>query len=813
MIDLKGEILICGDFNLHIDVPSQITSDFLDILSVFDLKQHVDFETHIHGHTLDLIISHKDSDSIKNIRCSDRLSDHFSLIGDFSFPVPTPVKPQPISFRKIGSINHSEFRSDLLAADFITNPANNVSGLSNQLFNSLHNIINKHAPMCTKIPKPQPPNPWITPEIISAKQYRRRLEKIWRKSKTAFNRSRFSKQVKLCNRLIAQAKHTYYTDMVSESSDNPRKLWSSINKILHRKKSTQLPDHDQLSTLTNSFSSFFVDKIAKIRLCFPPMNAHTLLKTTTCCNSTLHSFKTVTEEEVHKLISNSPNKSCDLDPIPTTLLKTHLDILIKPITALINMSLQSGEFPTNFKSAHVHPLLKKSNLPHNELKNYRPVSNLNFISKIIEKVVASQINDYLKLNNLHTPFQSAYRKGHSTETALLKLQNDILTNMDNGNVTALCLLDLSAAFDTIDHEILMETLSNDMGINGVALAWLKSYLSDRTQQVNISGTLSEPTVLRFGVPQGSVLGPLLFSLYTKPLSDIIKQYDVRHHFYADDTQIYTSLSTIDCQDKLKILQECLKCVQDWMFQSKLKLNPSKTEFIVIGNKNKRNQYISNFPCNILGTRINPSPSVRNLGVIFDEDFNYQSHILQTCKSCFYHIRDLKRIRKHLSLSTTVSLANALVISKLDYCNSLFAGIRTKELNKLQKVQNCLARIVKKAPRFSPSTPLLSSLHWLPIESRILFKIGLITYKTLSTGMPYYIHDLLSVRNSGKNLRTDNGKTLAVPRVNHTLTGLRAFSVKAPVFWNDLPLDIRNSGSLGVFKTKLKTFLYRRAFPP
>ena len=211
--------------------------------------------------------------------------------------------------------------------------------------------------------------------------------------------------------------------------------------------------------------------------------------------------------------------------------------------------------------------------------------------------------------------------------------------------------------------------------------------------------------------------------------------------------------------------------------------------------------------------LNPSPSVRNLGIIFDEDFNFQPHILQICKSCFYHMRDLKRIRKHVSLSTAVSLANALVISKLDYCNSLFTDIREKDLMKLQRVQNCLARIVHRAPRFSPSAPLRSSLHWLPINERIDFKVGLIAYKTLSCGMPKYIHDLLTIRNSGKNLRTDNGKCLEVPKGIRTAAGSRAFSVYAPKFWNDLPLDIRNSSSIGVFKTKLKTFLYRRAYPP
>ena len=208
-------------------------------------------------------------------------------------------------------------------------------------------------------------------------------------------------------------------------------------------------------------------------------------------------------------------------PWPTFLVLEYLDILITSITSIINASLEQGMCPNFFKQAHVTPIFKKWSLDKEVFKNYRPVSNLNFISKILERVVALQLLTHLDEAGLMTTFQSAYRKHHSTESALLNIHTDILFNMAKGSVTALTLLDLSAAFDTIDHTILMDRLNGYYGISELALGWFKSYLSGRTHLIKVGSTLSHPVGLQYGVPQGSVLGPVLFSLYTNPISSII----------------------------------------------------------------------------------------------------------------------------------------------------------------------------------------------------------------------------------------------------------------------------------------------------
>ena len=285
----------------------------------------------------------------------------------------------------------------------------------------------------------------------------------------------------------------------------------------------------------------------------------------------------------------SASKSCDFDPIPTNILKALLDILIKSITTIIDLSLESGTFPLSFKEAHVTPLLKKSNLPVNNRKNYRPVSNLSFISKIIEKVVSNRLQAHINSNKLNNPMQSAYRKFHSTETALLRVHNDFSVSLDKGHVTALTLLDLSAAFDTIDHNTLTNRLAEWYGVSGMALA------CGRHQKIKIDKSFSHSSLLEHGVPQGSVLSPVLFSLYTAPLITIISSYGLSHHLYADDTQSYISLTGDTATESLKMLQSCITGVSAWMAQSKLKLNPSKTEFLLIGSKSQRRSLLTFSP--------------------------------------------------------------------------------------------------------------------------------------------------------------------------------------------------------------------------
>jgi hypothetical protein len=523
-------------------------------------------------------------------------------------------------------------------------------------------------------------------------------------------------------------------------------------------------------------------------------------------------FKPATIKEVQHIVFSSPNKQCSLDAIPTFLLKSCFDILGPLITDIINLSLSSGTFPSCFTHAVVHPLLKKASLSPEDLNNYRPISNLNFISKILEKVVLARINLHLSSNSLFLPLQSAYRKFHSTETALLSVHNDIICSMDKGLVTALVFLDLSAAFDTVDHNILLHRLENWFGLSGLALSWFASYLNPRTQAVTIGNTKSRETSLSCGVPQGSVLGPLLFSLYTVPLGALLTDHSVNYHMYADDTQLYISFNYPSYTTPLKQLSTVVDKIQTWMTSNMLLLNPSKTDFLLLGTPQQLKKFHTLTSIDLNNTLINRSKSVRNLGVIFDSSLSFTDHINNICKSSYFHIRDIRRIRRHLSHQDRVLLANALVSCRLDYCNSIYTGISKSNFKKLQRIQNSLARVITETRKCEHITPVLKSLHWLPVAQRIQFKSGLLVYKTLTSTQPKYLHSLLTYPTHSFSTRSIDSGKLNVPSVNSTL-GKRAFSVFGPSFWNSLDPHIRLSPSLMTFRSKLKTYLFNIAFPP
>ncbi|WP_419615719.1 reverse transcriptase family protein [Thiolapillus sp.] len=805
---LPGKTLLMGDFNFHFENLENNSRKLHDIIDIFNLTQSVTEPTHNQGHLLDLVLS-KQSD---NILLSTKLhhgltSDHTAILCKLDVSVPLQ-EPETFQYRCLKKIDTNTFKQDL--SDVISR-SSSVSDYNNHL----RSVLDKHAPLCRRTSRTRKPTPWfssIAEQFCELKRERRKAERRWLKSKLTVHKQIYDSIKQKVTDLVDKAKRTYFSAKI-QSSTTCKQLFQNFNSMLGKNFSSPLPSAFDSDDLPTVFSEYFTEKIRTIRNNFPPPNP-TVSSVASFTGDPLQTFDPVTDDFVLKIIKSTPAKSCELDPIPTTLLYDNLDILLPTITNIINTSLTTGIVPRGLKTAIVKPLLKKPSLDKNLLKNYRPISNLPFLSKILEKVVLHKLLSHLQANNLCNPFQSAYRAGHSTETALLRVINDILSALDNDNISVLLLLDLSAAFDTIDHQILLSRLYSLFGIQSTALEWFESYLSDRCQFTSVNNSSSPQSQLKYGVPQGSVLGPVLFVLYTTPLSDIIASHSVNHQLFADDTQLQKSAPLSEIDNLTKELCACTDDIKAWMTENQLKLNDDKTEALLFSFFSSSKPAAISLPDSItLGCHNIPfSYSARNLGFILDSELSMKKHVIKICQTAHFELKRISSIRRFLTEDATKTLVTSYILSRLDYCNCLLMGAPNSVIQPLQKVQNFAARLILMAPRHHHSTPLLKKLHWLPISERIKYKVACMCFHAINGSGPTYLSELLHIYTPSRTLRSSSdSRMLKIQQYKRKTHGFRTFTYFGPYVWNSLPQDIRQCSTLTSFKANLKTFLFSQYF--
>ena len=334
--------------------------------------------------------------------------------------------------------------------------------------------------------------------------------------KTAFVQARA-----VARERIKSSRSRYLREKVTTSADDPKKMWRTTRDLLHSSQASGLDDGD-CEKMATTFSQFFCDKVARIKETIRSTLQHMPLVNllpvdTVYSGPQLLDFGAVSVKEGKNLMNSMSNKSSPLDVLPTSLLKSCVDVFAPVIARIANLSFASGRFPSVFRTAQVLPLLKKQGLDHMTPGNYWPISNLNTISKLIERLVLGRLKQHIQVSGSFDVLQSAYRTGHSTETALVSVLDSLFITIDDKKITVLIGLDISAAFDTISHEILLLRMRRRFGVSGTALNWIESYLSERHQYVKLGRHRSSIVKCTSGVPQGSVLGPILFTLYTAPV--------------------------------------------------------------------------------------------------------------------------------------------------------------------------------------------------------------------------------------------------------------------------------------------------------
>ena len=801
------KIIITGDFNIHVDnVNNSKARDFMDLLNSMDFTQHITEPTHNRDHTLDLVITKGLTAVISSI-CDLALSDHYCIFFTTLVPKAKNSAESYIKKRYLTSTaaeNFKELMNVSSTKNLVMGPLC-VNDLVTNLNTNLRTALDSVAPLKLKKVLAKQKAPWRNDEIIQLKRSCRRSERTWRKTKLQVHFDILKDLLSAFNKAIRNARKDHFSKLISTNSNNSRVLFSTIDSLIN--PAPKVDDSVFSTTKCEEFATYFTDKITNIRTSIAQEKTNVLPfdPLPPCCNS-MSVFALADIEILSKVVSQLKPSTCPLDPIPTTFFKTIFNSVSKDILEIINCSLLTGIFPSELKTAVVKPLLKKSNLDSSVLKNFRPISNLPFLSKILEKIVFRQLNNFLDANCPLDTFQSGFRSNHSTETALVKVVNDLRINADSKKLSILALLDLSAAFDTVDHDILIDRLENWVGLAGPVLNWFRTYLTGREYFVALGDHNSKNISMTCGVPQGSILGPLLFSLYMLPLGSVIRRHNIDYHSYADDTQLYISVtpnnySSIDC------LLNCISDINVWMSQNFLQLNQNKTEVIIIGDKAEREKLSAHLKTLALNTK----HQARNLGVIFDADLNFETHIKNITKTSFYHLRNIAKVQPFLSQADTERLMHAFITSRLDYCNSLLSGLPKKNISQLQMIQNAAARVLTKTRRRAHITPVLKALHWLPVSFRIDFKILLLVYKSLHGQAPEYITDMLPRYAPCRPLRSSDTELITVPKARTKRHGEAAFSFYAPKLWNTLPEHLRLAETVETFKHALKTYLFELAY--
>jgi hypothetical protein len=683
-----------------------------------------------------------------------------------------------------------------------------VHGLVDAYDTNLRLVLDKHAPSKVRVRKGAGPCPWYNTEVEEARDLRRHCEQRWRTTKLEIHRQLYVQARNVSTDCIAKAKRDYYQDTL-QAADN--KSMFRLVKSLGVQHKEVYPEFDSLEDGCSRFARHFTEEVEKIRTELEAVcPAEVTLTEVPCFEVPLLSFAPTSDQEIHKIASQL-TKTCELDPLPAKQLKQCLPPLVPVITAITNKSLAEGRVPTSLKEAIVRPLLKKPSLDQDVLQNYRPVSNLPHLSKIVEKVVAKRLSDHLDSQNMQEPLQSAYRKLHSTETALLRVSNDVRVALDHKEGTLVVLLDLSSAFDTIDHRILLSRLSRRYELQGSALKWLEPYLQDRRQRVFISQISSEHHTLSTGVPQGSVLGPNFFSLYIQPVGEIIRRHGINFHYYADDLQLMLSfaLNPEALLDAMQRLEACIAEIREWLTRNYLKLNDLKTEFLPIVPSSAR-ALVEGLVLNVSGAGIAAVDKVRDLGAYLDSRMDMSANTTAIIRSCYFHLRHISQINKFLPIETRKRVINALVTSRLDYCNSLLYGTVDRNFVRLQKVQNTAARIIVGVPKYASITPVLRDLHWLPVRERARFKVLVLVHRAVNNCGPVYLRELVSIYVPTRSLRSAGNRLLVRARTR-CRAGDASFAAAAADLWNGLPLPLRELTSEAAFKGALKTHYFNKHF--
>ena len=503
-------------------------------------------------------------------------------------------------------------------------------------------------------------------------------------------------------------------------------------------------------------------------------------------------LKPVTPEEINSIVKSLNNSAAGPDGINASTLKTSLEFINSPLTDICNMSLVEGVFPDELKVANVIPLYKSDDPLL--VNNYRPVSLLNVLSKVFEKIMYNRLLDFLNKHKIIFKFQFGFRKGHSTYMALMILMDKLIKSLENGEFVIGIFLDFSKAFDTVDHHIMLTKLFH-YGIRGNALEWFRSYLSNRCQFVTYNGVSSTSKAVKCGVPQGSILGPLLFLIYINDLANIC--YHTLPFLFADDTNLFKSGSDLAAMENA--INTELRIISEWLKVNKLSLNIKKTKYMLF---TKKRNYVDSINIEIEGQSIDETGSTKFLGVIIDKQLNWKEHISHVTSKVSRGIGILIKARHLLNKDALVSLYYSFIYPYMTYCNHVWGNTYPTNLSRLVLLQKKVIRVIAQAKARAHTAPLFMELGFLKVCEINKYLIGKFMHKYHIKKVPDIFCDMFTHNHNIHIYRTRMAESLHVPRVRTNLgkSGIRFYGT---IVWNKILNANISTNSDYIFSKQLK----------
>ena len=722
-----------GDWNINLlsveqHEPSQ---DFLDLMMSHSLVPIITKPTRVTHRSATLIdnifsgsLFHTDK-SFSGILYTD-ISDHYPIFHiDYSYE--SCPETQYIQRRIYSENNISKFKQHLDAHDWSaiyesTDPQiaySNFHEAYSKMYNMAFPLKNIKIGYKTR-------KPWLSEELKNGIKYKNKLYYRQKKSNNPELTEIYKKYKNRLNGLLIHAEKTHYDKLFKENQNNLKSSWKLLKEIINRKKATTSNSrfiiNGNMSTdkglIAEGFNSFFINVGPTLANKIPPTN---ISPTANLKNRNINSMfvEPVTEKEIEDIIKNLKISSAGWDAISASAVKKSYSSVLSPLSFVMNLSITCGVFPNELKLARVIPLFKAGDVT--SFSNYRPVSVLPLFSKILERLMYSRLLLFINENKLLYAFQFGFRKDHSPNLALVYLVDKISNALEDGEFVLGVFLDFSKAFDTVNHDILFSKLEF-YGVRDVSLNWFKSYFNSRQQFVEYNGATSKSQNITCGVPQGSILGPLLFLIYINDLASVSSK--IFTLLFADDSNLF--LSGNNPNTLIQTMNTEIDKVIDWLKMNKLSLNLKKTHFMLF--RRRRARVLLDTDLVIDGVKIDMVNKTKFLGVIIDPHLTFKSHILYIKGKVARGVGILNKCKKYLNASTLVTLYYSFLYPYFNYCNCIWGNTYQSYLTPLIKLQKRAVRIISFADRNAHTEPLFKKLKILDLSKVFVYCVQLFMFK-------------------------------------------------------------------------------------